>query len=258
MSAALQPKLLERDGRALFTVFHPALGRQRAAVLVCPPFLHEHAMGYRLFAMLGDQLAQRGIAVMRFDYHGMGDSAGAAAAFSLAGAATDAAFVGEMLKERSGDAAPIVLGVRAGALVAAALAGRMPLRGLWLWQAVVDGRRYLAELEAIDRAQRGSAQRFPNGGGERVASGERVLVGMPCAAAFLDELAGARLERGANWPPLTLLESADAATDFAGARRIALAPGLHEWVGRVDISHFLLPAVRDLAERLAASPEIPR
>lgn len=258
MSAVLRPKLLECDGRALFTVFHPALGRQRAAVLVCPPFLHEHALSYRLFALLGDQLAQRGIAVMRFDYHGMGDSAGTDEAFSLAAAKTDAAVVGEALRECSWDVTPIVLGVRAGALVAAALAGHMPLRGLWLWQAVFDGRRWLAELEAIDRAQRSSTQRFSNGGGERIAPGSRVLVGMPCAADFLDELAAARLERSANWPPLTLIEPVDAATDFAGARRIALAPGLHEWIAQVDIGHFLLPAVRDLADRLAASPEIPR
>lgn len=258
MSAALQPLLLDGDDRGLLAVFHPAIGRVRASLLICPPFLHEHAMSYRLFAMLSDALAQRGISVLRFDYHGMGDSSGADAAFSLDGARSDARIALEALRSRMGGAAPVVLGVRGGALAAAALADTVPLRGLWLWQPVIDGAEYLAGLEVLDLEHRKSRRRYPNGGGERIAPGDRTLVGLPCSAALLDDLKSARIERGAKWPPVTLLEPADGPASFPGTRRIALATGLHEWVTRVDIDHFPPPAVRDLADRLAASPEIPR
>jgi len=258
MSAALQPLLLEGDDRGLFAVFHPALGRVRAALLICPPFLHEHAMSYRLFAMLGGELAQRGIAVLRFDYHGMGDSAGEDSTFSLESARHDARIALDALRSRIGGAAPIVLGVRGGAFAAASLADAMPLRGLWLWQPVTDGAQYLADLETLDLAHRRSTRRYPNGGGERVAPGDRTIVGLPCSATLIEEIKTARVERGAKWPPLTLIEPADAAPTFPGTRRIALANGLSEWVTRVDIDHFPPPAVRDLADRLAASPEIPR
>jgi hypothetical protein len=258
MSAALQPLLLDGDDRGLFAVFHPATGRVRASLLICPPFLHEHAMSYRLFAMLGDALAQRGIAVLRFDYHGMGDSGGTDAAYSLDGAKRDARTALESLRIRMGGIAPIVLGARGGAIPAAALADAVPLRGLWLWQPVTDGAQYLAGLDVLDLEHRRSTRRYPNGGGERIAPGDRTIVGLPCTAALIDELASARIERGAKWPPLTVLEPADSPPSFPGTRRIALANGLHEWVTRVDIDHFPPPAVRDLAERLAASPEIPR
>ena len=258
MSAALQPLLLDGDDRGLFAVFHPVQGRARASLLICPPFLHEHAMSYRLFAMLGDALAQRGISVLRFDYHGMGDSSGSDVAFSLKGACADARIALEALRSRTGGAAPIVLGARGGAFAAAALADAMPLRGLWLWQPVVDGALYLTGLKELDQAHRQSTRRYPNGGGERIAPGDRTVVGLPCTAGLLEELASAHLERAAKWPPLTLLEPADAPASFPGTRRIALATGLYEWVTRVDIDHFPPPAVRDLADRLAASPEIPR
>jgi hypothetical protein len=258
MSSMLQPLRLDEDDRARFAVFHPAIGRMRASLLICPPFLHEHAMGYRLFAMLAGELAQRGIAVMRFDYYGLGDSDGEDTEFSLEGALGDAGVALDALKARTGGVAPIVLGVRGGAFAAAALAETAPLRGLWLWQPVLDGAAYVAGLDEIDRAHRTWRRRYPNGGGERVAAGGPVVVGLPFPEALRAELCAARLARGAKWPPLTLIEPADSEPAFAGTRRIALAPGLHEWAARVDIDHFPPPAVRDLAERLAASPEIPR
>jgi len=255
MSAAPQPLLLDTDARRLFAVFHPAAAGTRAGVVVCPPFLHEHALSYRLFALLGDALAAQGIAVLRFDYHGTGDSAGDDTAFSLDGARADAALALDALRAHIGAAPAIALGARGGAFAAAALAEK-DLRGLWLWEPIVDGAAYLQELRDLDRAERTSATRYPNGGGERVSPGDETLIGFACSATLLEQLNGARLEPRNGWPPVTLLERAARTTPIDTARRIELAPGLGEWADRVDIDHFPLPAVRELATRLATSPEL--
>jgi len=255
MSAAPQPQLLDADARRLFAVFHATDGAPRAGVLVCPPFLHEHALSYRLFALLGDALAAQNVAMLRFDYHGAGDSAGDDQAFSLDGARRDAALALAALRERIGGAPVVVLGARAGAFIATALADASNVRGLWLWEPVTDGAKYLAGLRELDRSERQSSRRYPNGGGERAWKVE-TLIGFAFGDTQQREIESARLVVRENGPPVTLLERSSHATPISAARRIELAPGLGEWADRVDIEHFPLPAVRDLAARLAASPGI--
>lgn len=256
MSAAAQTLLIDAEARHLFAVFHPANAIARAGVLFCPPFLHEHALSYRMFAVLGDALATHGVAALRFDYHGTGDSAGDDCALSLDGAIGDAALALDALRQRVGAAPLIVLGVRAGAWVAAALANRRDVSGLWLWQPVLDGAVHLRELHARDLAERRSTMRYPRGGGERSVPGTQTLIGFPCSTALSEQIGRARLQPAAGWPPLTVLDRASRAPAFESARQVVLAAGLGEWADRIDIDHFPLLAVRELAARLAASPEI--
>ncbi len=157
---APQPLLLDPAGRELFAVYHAPREPARAGVLICAPFLHEHARSYRLFALLGDALARLGVAVLRFDYHGTGDSAGLDTAFSLDGATRDAAISLAMLRERIGTVPITILGVRAGAFPACAIAAGSNAHALWLWQPVVDGAAYVARLRQADRAERASESRY--------------------------------------------------------------------------------------------------
>ena len=75
-------------GRRIFAVYRPA-STQRAAVLVCPPFFHEHFLSYRLLSQIAERLATNGISSLRFDYFGAGDSDGESSEFSLDGAIAD-------------------------------------------------------------------------------------------------------------------------------------------------------------------------
>ncbi len=50
----------------------------RAGVVICAPLGHEHYLSYRGLRLLGDDLAERGFATVRFDYAGEGDSGGVA------------------------------------------------------------------------------------------------------------------------------------------------------------------------------------
>ena len=62
---------------ALFGTYHPPLSAPRdAALLVCPSIGHEHTRGHRAVQILCEAAARAGIAALRFDYSGVGDSAG--------------------------------------------------------------------------------------------------------------------------------------------------------------------------------------
>lgn len=72
-----QPVLIDVQGEKIFAVFHrPLLPRKVPAVLVCAGFAGNKCGKYRMLVSLGKELAKRGIAVLRFDYRGAGDSEG--------------------------------------------------------------------------------------------------------------------------------------------------------------------------------------
>lgn len=237
----------------LFALFHPA-AQPRAGVLVCPPFLQEHALSYRLFVILADALAKCGIAVLRPHYYGSGDSDGDDLDFSLGQACADAPVALAALRERIGDVPIGVLGVRAGSFVAATLAARERLDALWLWRPVIDGAAYLAELHRIDVAERRSQMGFPNGERVQARLPHETLVGFPCSAQMLAELHSARLPADApDWPELTLLDHPQAPAVLTPRYRIDLLPELVAWEGRLYLSHIPPAAVREVAAQLAVT-----
>ena len=97
---------------------------------------------------------------MRFDYSGTGDSGGDAQDGTLAAWRRDIAAAIEELKDSVGLSKICLVGLRLGAaLLAEASAGRDDLRHLVLWDPVVDGAAYLAEL----RAQASHVEQHPDG-----------------------------------------------------------------------------------------------
>src|SRR4051794_24121136 len=73
------PFYLESRGTPLFAWLHQGepTSARRPGVLLCPPLGHEQVHAHRALRHLADALAGAGFAVLRFDYHGTGDSAGA-------------------------------------------------------------------------------------------------------------------------------------------------------------------------------------
>jgi hypothetical protein len=252
MSNLLQPLLLSADSRRLFAVYHPAAGQPRAGVVICPPFLHEHALSYRLFALLGEALAAQNVAVLRFDYHGTGDSAGGDEEFTLDSARDDAVSALSVLRDRAGSLPMFALGVRAGALVGAALVEAVELQGLWLWQPVTEGAAYVEALRRRDDDERRSLIRYPNGGGMKDAGVRDTLLGFHCSEALLEQLSRARLQPDARWRRSVVLDAADGSAALTASRRIALGPALTAWADRIDMGHFPVPPVREVAKELAA------
>jgi alpha/beta superfamily hydrolase len=141
--------------RQLFAIYHaPERERQvRAALLMCCPFGHEAIRAHRLYRVLADRIARLGIAVLRFDFFGNGESGGDDAQGEMTGWQRDLLSAHAELARRSGARATTWLAARLGATLALQSARRAPgLERLILWDPILDGPAYVEELHAAQIA----------------------------------------------------------------------------------------------------------
>lgn len=135
----------------LFGMLHLPAAPTRAGVVLCNPFGQTAMRMHRLLRLVAERLAQRGVAALRFDYHGTGDSAGDDDAFSIARGALDLQCVDSRLREVLGSD-PVVtwLGAELGATVAARASATAvsPPDALVLWRPVLDAGAWLQMLRA--------------------------------------------------------------------------------------------------------------
>lgn len=146
----MRPFFFGRSERPLFGIHHPALtrGTPAGAALLCNPFGQEAIRAHRIYRVMAGKLARAGWHVLRFDYFGTGDSAGASDEGDQAQWIEDVLDASEELASSTGTSRVAWVGLRYGASLAALAAERAPreLSDLVLWDPVVDGRAYLTEL----------------------------------------------------------------------------------------------------------------
>ena len=120
-------------------------------VVICPPHGYEALCSHRALRSLAELLARQGLATLRFDYHGTGDSLGSDDDSGRVAAWLDSiAAAVAALRRHSGVERVSVVGLRLGALLAAAAAARMPdVAGLALLAPVPSGVAYLREQRAL-------------------------------------------------------------------------------------------------------------
>ena len=132
-------------------VARPPVARASTVVL-CPPIGYDAMLTHRTYRHLAERLSALGFHVLRFDYHGTGDSSGrpdeprrVAAWLSSIDAAID------HLRARTGIHQTTLFGVRTGALLAATAAGRREdVVTLVLWATGQNGRSYVREFRAFN------------------------------------------------------------------------------------------------------------
>lgn len=140
--------------------FHAgASPRRSSAVVLCQPMGYEALCSYRTYTQLAQTLAQAGFDVLRFDYHGTGDSPGGdtdegrveAWLASIEAAAAQA-------RALSGASSLSLFGLRLGATLAIEAAARMGgVDDLMLWAPCASGRAFVREMRAAN-AGRGAAE----------------------------------------------------------------------------------------------------
>lgn len=120
--------------------------RPTAGVVVCCSLLAEFLRNYRKEVVLARTLSAEGFAVQRFHYFGSGNSDGEQDELSFESMRRDSIKAAEHLVRRSGVKQLLFLGVRLGAIVAAAAARTWNDVPVVLWEPAVDGRRYFHEV----------------------------------------------------------------------------------------------------------------
>jgi pimeloyl-ACP methyl ester carboxylesterase len=183
-----EPFYFAAGARQLLGVYHAPQGdaSRDAGVALCPPPGQEYIRSHRAFVQLARLLAARGLHVLRFDPSCCGDSAGEAEQASFAAWVEDACAAAAELRHGALERIGLV-GLRLGATAALMAGARLSdIAALVLWEPVVSGREYVAQLRNLHRAwRRGSfARAVPDG----TPAATQEVLGFPLTAALAGEL----------------------------------------------------------------------
>jgi|GEM_PF-1283834 len=258
-----KPFWLGAPGRRLFATWYAGSAAPSAVVVICPPFFHEQFLSSRLFGLIAARLAQAGIACLRIDYYGTGDSEGSDAEFSIHGASEDIAVAVTAARARAAGAPVVLLGIRAGGWPAWSVAANdASISQLWVWQPILSGNEYLAELQRLDKAERTLRADYPfcRQLGSYQEDGQ--LMGYACPESLHHEIRNAQLTSH-RLPDSTVL---GVLTDhhtleipgFA-LRRIELPKSRTQWKDRLEVrATFLTRELHEPVDRLIAMLGTPR
>jgi pimeloyl-ACP methyl ester carboxylesterase len=145
----MNPYFFGSKERRLFGI-HEAPQRSSAArgAVLCSPLGTEYIHAHRAMRQLAKMLTAEGVHTFRFDYFGTGDSDGDTRTGSFAGWEGDIQSAITELTETIGSAQISLVGLRLGASLAANVAIRenVEVSSLVLWDPVVSGSEYLAEI----------------------------------------------------------------------------------------------------------------
>ena len=136
--------------RKLFGLYTPArsIVYGARAVVLCHPWGQEYLRAHRSMRQLAAMMSESGYHVFRFDYFGTGDSFGDSSDGDIEGWKSDIERAIEELRDTTGIAQVVLVGLRLGSTLAASVAVNHPelVESLVLWDPIIDGREYLQEL----------------------------------------------------------------------------------------------------------------
>jgi dipeptidyl aminopeptidase/acylaminoacyl peptidase len=137
------PVTLRVGQQQIFGMLHlPLTGLPAPAVLICHGLAGDKYGRYRVYVRLAEELAQRGIASLRFDYRGCGDSEGSFEQVTVESQLEDALAATQFLQQHQKiDSQRLgIFGRSFGGLIAALCARQSKaFRSLCLWSAVFNG-----------------------------------------------------------------------------------------------------------------------
>lgn len=170
----------------LFGLYHAPNRPARGATLLCPPFGQDMIRSHRIYRQLADALVRQGIAVLRFDYYGSGDSAGDSGELDWTRCLSDTVNAAVELRARSGCARLIGFGARLGGSIALSATTAAHFSELLLWDPVLDGSTCVAKLDAMQDVLRVDPMRFSKPRTTADAAGQ--WLGFPVNAGLRQQL----------------------------------------------------------------------
>lgn len=148
------PSWIGVNERPLYSCLHLPTKQalKNYAVLICNPFGYEYTHAHRSIRHLADKLADNGYAVLRFDFHGTGNSdASLHGEHRVASWLEDIEQAVDFLKNKTGASKICLLGIRIGATLAASFTEHHAVDRLVLWDVCSNGKRYVREMKAVAR-----------------------------------------------------------------------------------------------------------
>ena len=139
----------------LFGVYHRPRGSRvhatNRAAIICPPIGQEYNRTHWTLRLLANQVARKGVHVLRMDYQCIGDSAQSVDQIeSLACWRRNIEQAMDHLKKETGAETVMLIGHRIGASLAAQVAMQRPdVNGLVAWEPVLHGKQYLDALRKM-------------------------------------------------------------------------------------------------------------
>ncbi|MBT7161746.1 MAG: hypothetical protein HN904_03155 [Victivallales bacterium] len=135
------------DGDLYGTLFCPDEAATGTAAVLIDPFGEEKKCAYRLLVRLARALAGVGVATLRFDLAGTGDSPGEHAEMDYARWAAGVQAAAEFALQLDGIETWCPIGARFGALPALSAASALPPRAVVLLEPILSGTEFLRDLE---------------------------------------------------------------------------------------------------------------
>lgn len=188
LGAIERPVVFESEGQHVVGMFHrPQTTTACPAVLMLHGFTGSKHEIRRLFVQQARALARVGIATLRFDFRGCGDSAGEFHEMTVSGMCRDAASAWHWLARQDGIAAERmgVLGMSLGGMIAAlAVDAGLPARSAVFWSPVTNPRRLVANRSSADthRQMASSGVADMNGWAVGLAFVQEMMTADPLAA----------------------------------------------------------------------------
>lgn len=206
----------------LFGIYHPPAVPATQAVLLCPPLGQDHVRSHRLYRQLAHALVAAGMAVLRFDFFGSGDSAGDSVDISWDRCIADSTAAAAELRRLSDCDRIVVFGARLGGSIAIAAAANLKPDRVVAWDPVLDGAGHVARLDALQEALRVDTRRFNKPRTAEAAAGQ--WQGFTIGPRLREQLVELRLMPPNA--PVHLIESApSAASTPASGRNDLIAAG---------------------------------
>lgn len=168
-----QVQFLNRAGNWLRGMVHrpsqASRGRRAPGVVFFHGFTGDRMESHWIFVKCARALAQAGIASLRFDFHGSGESEGEFRGVTLEGELEDARVAVDFFRRQKGvDANRLgLLGLSMGGAIAACVAPRARVRALVLWAALA----HPAELRTLSQR---TTRLIPGGRGAREYAGHEI------------------------------------------------------------------------------------
>jgi alpha-beta hydrolase superfamily lysophospholipase len=195
-----EPFYFRSGSHQLFGWLHQPTWQNRAdlGLVLCAPFGYEAICAHRTLRTIAEQAAILGMAAIRFDYRGTGDSQDIdAEADQLAAWIGDVQAAAEQLRARTGVRRVALVGIRMGALLAALAAKSSAADAVILIAPVVSGRRYLSEIRTTQLAgaigRDAVAAPIPANGASKLNPGQLEVSGFTLSAATTAALASCDL-----------------------------------------------------------------